>query len=72
MEKNLKTQSRYQVRDSALCEHTYVELTSLANSAGFAAVHVTVVNKSAKIGMAEASSSTAHDKGITGCQCSVM
>lgn len=48
-----------------------VELTGLANTAGFASVHVTVVNKSAKGTAGEASSSNREER-FKGCQCTIM
>ena len=51
--------------------HYYPDLSTIASAAGFAAVHVTVVNKLAK-GAAGAERDDEHGKAANKCLCSIM
>ena len=48
-----------------------LDLSAIASAAGFAAVHVTVVNKSAK-GAVGTQSDDEHAKSTNKCLCSIM
>ena len=68
---NWKTTNPFKVRYLSFHLEEFSDLLTIATAAGFAAVHVTVVNKSARLA-AGVDRDDGHDKSMNKCLCAIM